>query len=144
MKLEKLPGDRRHPFFLLILAFSVLPLSGCGASAEKTQRVSGTVTFDGKPLESGVMMFVPVGKDASPVRVSLNTNGGYEAFAPAGEYKVTINSYSNPTPDLEEGDPGYKTPKSLLPVKYSSLVQTPLTCVVGDQESSADFALTAK
>ena len=42
---------------LTVVAMIVLP-SGCGSSAKDTCAVSGTVTWNGKPLPEGTILFV--------------------------------------------------------------------------------------
>ncbi|QEL17957.1 hypothetical protein [Limnoglobus roseus] len=41
------------------LVFGVLLFSGCGGTLDNTTHVSGTVTFDGKPLPAGMIVFEP-------------------------------------------------------------------------------------
>ncbi|MDR2438465.1 MAG: hypothetical protein LBE12_03705 [Planctomycetaceae bacterium] len=44
-------------FFVTILIF--LPFTGCGGDGLNRTSVNGKVTFDGKPIESGFIMFKP-------------------------------------------------------------------------------------
>lgn len=68
---------------LLTLAF----VAGCG---EKTATVSGTVTFNGKPVEYGTISFRPTG--SGQVFAAEIHNGAYSApGAHAGEHKVEIH-----------------------------------------------------
>ena len=45
--------------FLILIAFSILIVAGCGDSGPKMARVEGTVTYDGKPLSAATIIFTP-------------------------------------------------------------------------------------
>jgi hypothetical protein len=54
-------------------------------------RVSGIVTYEGKPVESGAITFFPVdGK--SPTAGAMITQGEYSAVVALGEMKVVISA----------------------------------------------------
>jgi len=71
----------KHFFsFFLCIALLCLPLIGCGKP--KLQGFSGTVTYDGKPLESdGIVTFYPDAKKGNTMgasNVASIKNGRYE------------------------------------------------------------------
>jgi len=69
---------------LLVLAAVV----GCGGG---TSTVSGTVTFNGKPVEYGTISFRPTGSQGQVFAAEIN-NGEYSATgAQPGERKVEIH-----------------------------------------------------
>jgi hypothetical protein len=115
--------------------FVVMCLAGCGGG-EKTYKVSGTVTFDGKPVESGTISFESAAGGAG-VASSGITGGKYELQSKAGKKKVQITA-SRPLPGKEK-EP---TPpmESYIPVKYNTM--TELTKEVSaSAENRFDFDL---
>ena len=72
---------RRAPA-ALALAAALAFLSGCSGRPS----VSGTVTFNGQPVDGGVIVFIPEGQ------------GGKQASAPIVDGKFSISSGEGPTP----------------------------------------------
>ncbi|MCA9017327.1 MAG: hypothetical protein KDA77_18540 [Planctomycetaceae bacterium] len=136
------------------LVFCMLTACGCfGGSAEKIERaaVSGTITFDGKPLPEGSIQFVPdVDASGKPLRgkavQAVISNGTYSLEAEqgptVGSNKVLINA-SKKTGKFQESD-GQKTEilKQYLPSKYNS--ETTLKFDIKAGPNTADFTLEAK
>lgn len=61
----------------IALCFSVLVVLGCGAQDEMVP-VAGSVSYQGKPLEYGSVMFQPVGVDnAQPARSKIAADGTF-------------------------------------------------------------------
>ena len=120
-RLRRLVG----PTVLSALVFC-LWLSGCGGGELDTVSVDGTVTYDGKPLETGIVRFVPVDPEGmlatGPLKpggeFTLSTRGSDGVLE--GEYLVTVESYlideTVPEKDRELGIGGKK---SAIPQKYS-------------------------
>lgn len=83
--------------FLLPGALSIfaLTLAGCGGDGLDRYPVSGTVTFDGKPVEFGAVFFEPtasVGPIAPTVYLAIR-DGKYDAEDKGpikGKYRVTV------------------------------------------------------
>jgi len=77
-----------------ILGFAVVGLAGCTKASDPAS-VSGTVTYKGKPVTSGVVVLIGAdgrASDPGPVK----QDGSYEiAKAPAGIVKV---AFDNPAP----------------------------------------------
>lgn len=124
----------------LILIFGA---SGCSQS--DTIKVTGTVTFDGKPAEEAEVMFTPTtGRMASGVtdsngRFELSTNSPKDGAMP-GDHKVTIVQYYPP------GKPPPMTPGPLpsrFPTKYGDLSQTPFSAKV-ERGGKNDFTFDMK
>lgn len=65
------------------LVLGLVILAGCGESGEKLHQVSGTVTYDGKPIPKGLIFFDP---DAS------KGTGGMQGFANIldGKYNTAV------------------------------------------------------
>jgi hypothetical protein len=124
-------------------------VAGCaGEEQASVFPVSGKVTYRGKPLDTGRVVFNPLGNglelaegDIQPDgSYRLKTESGAEGAAP-GEYKVTVHAF---TPGVgEEGvDANYKPPKPLVPSKYLSMDASPLSKTVEKKENVIDLALT--
>ncbi|MCA1685427.1 MAG: hypothetical protein LC745_05475 [Planctomycetia bacterium] len=120
--------------FHTLLGVSVL-LAGCGGDPNKPAlgRVSGTVTYQGKPLTTGVVTFVPSsGPGAATGQAAsgeINGSGGYSlsTFEPGdgavlGVHTVTVQAREG---EIITGQgmpaPGQvvKVPKSLIPERYA-------------------------
>lgn len=107
----------RRALWLLVPFWSV----ACGNSNEfNTVPAAGTVTFKGKPLESGQIQLLP--ENDGPASVALIENGkfvlGTQAVGngtPPGKYRVTIFSYKE-TPTKF----GSSTTKSVIPDRYTT------------------------
>lgn len=139
------------PFALILCG---LTLSGCfGGSSEHIERapVTGTVTFDGKPLPAGSIQFIPdVDASGKPLRgqavQALITEGTYELPAESGPTvglnKVMINA-TRKTGKFQKID-GQKIEieQQYLPAKFNS--STTLKYEIKAGENTADFTLDAR
>jgi len=123
---------RRHGFFLIALA----GLTGfsCSPSGPKMVKVSGRVTYQGKPVPQGTVSFQSTQPDRRNATGEIDANGYYTLQteqpgdgAEEGAYSVTVSARDNPILDYIP-----KTPppiKFLAPAKYekpetSGIVQT--------------------
>src|SRR5688572_116279 len=98
---------RLSPLFSLCLAVVLLP--GCGGSdGPERYAVSGSVTLDGQPLDSGSILFGPEGDGGNGGGATI-TNGEYSIPADsglvAGKYRVRITSAGGAT-EVQEEMPG--------------------------------------
>lgn len=118
--------------FVLLLILSLFFLPGCGGPKETS--VSGTISWDGKPVD-GVIEFEPIngGKSAAANIVS----GQYEAKVSPGEkrvrllgYKVTGTKKAYNTPD----SPIIEEKKQILPAKLNEKTELTLT-VTGKKQT---------
>ncbi len=118
-------------------------VAGCGSGAEmrptleKVVPVSGTVTFQGKPLEYHQVSFIPtdgrraaVGTTDASGKFTLGTNGVGDG-APPGKHKVTITFAPPLTNDGASGSPIddpslLPKPKVVIPSKLGDPAKTDL------------------
>lgn len=130
---------------LLVLNFAIL---GCGGGVEgpATHPVSGTVTFEGKPIAKGSIGFIPVEIEGKPDAVGPDygldiVDGKYSGEVSAGEKKVAIYA-SWPTGETEEGDAGSPDVPVMesLPAKYNTESELTATIKEGANEG-LDFKL---
>ena len=125
----------------LLLAGALTLAAGCGAHDSS---VYGTVTLDGKPLESGTVSFHPVGEGAAAYgRIgadgSYRLHTGAEQGLAAGEYVVTVVATA-PPPNPHSEVVG----KLLTPARYGSFDQTDLRFTVEPGRNKIDLPLRTK
>ena len=120
-------------------------MTGCGDGiddAPEVAPVTGTVLWNGKPLEEGTIVFHPTsGRSASGtikggeiVEVTTTTKGD---GAPVGENKVTVFA-TKPDPKDTSG----MGTISLIPVKYNDVKKSGLNATIkSNQENSVAFDL---
>jgi hypothetical protein len=121
-----------------VLSCSMLLALGCssGPTGPAEYPVSGTVTLDGKPIETGRILFRKVGDGEHAYRGEI-TNGNYSFTSEPGKVKVEITA-SRPVPGKFDTSNGTPEPmgEMYIPKKYNS--QTTLEAEV---KSSGDNAL---
>lgn len=116
---------------------------GCGGS-EPTTTVTGKVTYEGKPVTSGVINFRAV-NGGDPFGGGLQTDGTYKTELPAGEYLVRIDS----PPEYSQGmdaEGRLSVPKEVsprqVPVEYGSFEGSGLKATIKDEgPQTVDFPL---
>ena len=109
----------------IVLGFAFLTLVGCAdtkVTDVKRVKVSGTVKLDGKPLQSGRIVF-DASNGQAPASISI-LDGKYDDVAPIGKCKVTINSSKKTTMrEITKMDgPGHDEVMeiNLLPERYNA------------------------
>ena len=116
-------------FFSVILAILA---AGCDGRSGKMVPVGGVVTYDGKPLETGTIVFRPepsrsnTGREASGV---IEPDGTYTLFTSAGQnsqegaapgwYNVGIVSTKEPDPTAKRIGAMPPPPTPLIPIEYA-------------------------
>lgn len=119
----------------------LLAAAGCGAG---TADVTGTVKYDGTPLDLGAITFVPDG-DGKAAKVSTRFYDGKYTIPAAdglkpGKYKVEINWLKKTGKQIPTGDgPPMDERKEGLPDKYHQ--KSTLTADVKGGPNTLDFAL---
>jgi hypothetical protein len=116
-------------------ACGLLLLGGCGGDSDGRQAVSGTVLFNGQPLDQGRIHFAPVEKGPTESGATIE-NGKYtvprESGLVPGTYKVSVFSYDRRGAKVQSdevpGDPGNTQFKERIPAKYN--VKSTLTAAV--------------
>jgi hypothetical protein len=157
---------RRVILFLVIVGS--IALSGCGESGIKYEHanVHGKVTFQGKPLAFGTILFMPVETPKEgpiqPASGAINPDGTYELTSQStpgavlGEHKVVVIAVEGGkiAPPPAAAKDGVQAPvaatkgskelqlKSAVPKKYSDPTSTPLTRKVVAGDNSIDIELT--
>ncbi len=125
----------------LLLLFSVLFASGCKSGDGKVD-VSGTVTFNGKPVEEGTVQFVHTADTADTVTI---TNGKYATRIPPGSKKIAVHGYRKTGEllrDPTDKQSGYPVVSNYIPAKFND--QSELTAEVSASGGTHDFNLTGE
>jgi len=84
---------------IVSLSFALI-VTGCGGGTPPMSQLSGTVTFKGKPIPAGNVMFTPdVSVAGGQIRMFMVKDGLYDSSKDpspglkAGQYEVTIMGY---------------------------------------------------
>lgn len=136
---------------MAVLSVAGLALLGCGGS--KTSHVTGTISYQGKPLPNAHVSFWPVegtGRAASGFTDSnghfkLGTLSADDGAAP-GKYGVSVIARGPERPlkpgEVGSGMPGEKMPGDpIIPLKYFAPDTSGLTFEVKRGSNRADFKL---
>lgn len=123
-------------FGLVCVFVGVLAVSGCTSSAT-TREVTGTVTFDDKPVEKGYIKFVPDDKTLGPDGGEI-TDGKFKLKAKPVPCHVEITA-SREVAGAQPDPMGTVPREDYIPEKYN--VKTELTADVKSKDSF-EFKLT--
>ena len=130
----------------LLLVASIL---GCGATTGPERAiVSGSVTYDGQPVEDGMIRFVPAEGTKAPVSGAVIKAGRYTADSqggvPVGTHRIEIlGNRPDPKAAPVVDVPGVEGPATIqyLPAKYNQTSQLTLTVKPGGGPMTKDFSL---
>ncbi|RUL88306.1 hypothetical protein [Tautonia sociabilis] len=138
----------RRSFSKLGLAVALAVVApGCGSSGPEMARVSGTVTYQGQPLESGSVSFISTDPERANAVGTIGPDGSYELQtrepndgAELGEYKIAISDIDPEA--MNSALPGEPVPlTSKLPQKYQDPSTSGLTRTVERGRNTFDFDL---
>lgn len=122
---------------------AIIAVAGCDSGGTK---VTGKVTFDDAPLESGSILFV----DATGTRGTTGTdihNGDFSLTLPSGSYKVQITAQKMTAVKSLPTTGGAKTPseemRNYIPARYHG-DKSELTATVDGKPLSFDLKSDAK
>jgi hypothetical protein len=132
----------------IILFGALLPATaGCGDGRPETFKVTGTVIYQGKPLEGASVMFIP--KKTRPSSGTTDAQGRFTllSFSPddgavAGEHTVCVSKVLH-----DSKEPAHSMRNTnvrfVVPQKYSSQLTSPLRAMV-TKEGPNDFRFELK
>jgi hypothetical protein len=146
----------------LLLSFAaglglVFSLGGCSSDPNmpKLGKVHGTITYKGKPLDGGHIVFTPAtgkgGETGQNATGEINSDGTYEVTtfntgdgAILGQHVVTVvvrpKDEKSHEPD-KYGRINYELPKGVTPSKYATPDKSPLRCTVVAEGTKFDIDL---
>jgi hypothetical protein len=141
-------------FVRLMLVVVVVFSIGCGESSSLLP-ATGTVTYQGKPVENATVTFVPEKGDMSTGTTDVSgkfemktkgkpgANAGKNTVYIAKQDLKGVSTTMTPEDMMKMASKGASfTPKSLLPAKYNDPKNVVLTADVQSGKSTFDFALT--
>jgi hypothetical protein len=128
----------RNPKAAASFLLAVALVAGCGGG-DQTGEVSGIVTYDGKPVESGGITFSP---EKGPTAGGVIKDGKYTATVAVGPAKVSITGSK-----IVGEKKAYNTPNSpvgtisaeSLPAKYNKATQLRYDVQPGAQTKDFDL-----
>ncbi|TWT39735.1 hypothetical protein [Blastopirellula retiformator] len=124
----------------MLVLLPLLILVGCGESdGVKRLTVTGTVTFQGKPLTDGGISFED--PTTGYAAASQFQDGAFQVQLPVGEYKVMIEPTMVEVPSRDGNSPPSQRPSVDLPRKYFSAATTDLKAKVADDSTNFAFDL---
>jgi hypothetical protein len=131
----------RKTMRVLVIACVIGMLGGCG-SKNTLVEIGGNATYDGKPIEKGLIRFLPV-DGATPTAAAEIANGRYTVKVSPGKKQVQIESYKVVGQHYHRNDPNDRlldTLEQILPDRYN--VNSELTCDIEPGERVYDFTLS--
>lgn len=115
------------------MSIMLISCIGCDGSPA-TYTVSGSVSYQGKPVTGGLINFMPTA--GQPLGGRINEDGTYSYRLPAGEFKVRIDTPPPMPEGWEEGDPLPKPKPRQVPEKFGQYRSSGLTTTVDAGSSS--------
>jgi hypothetical protein len=138
--------------FWLGLAITAAIYCGCGGDRGPERIVvSGTVTYNGKPLGEGEIRFMPVATAAAPVSGAIIKDGRYRVDlrggVPVGAHKVQILAYRRGDSQSDQRAPqlikeGRGHFIQYIPQRYNLNSELKITIEPGSKAITKDFDLT--
>lgn len=142
-----------------LCASLILALGGCSGDPNlpKLGKVSGHVTYQGKPVEAGRVVFTPIagkgGETGQSATGEISSGGSYSMTtfntgdgAILGQHVVTVVVREKGSEDMgkpkADGTLDYKLPKLVTPSKYASAETSPLRCTVVEGGTTFDIEIT--
>jgi hypothetical protein len=123
-----------------LVLLTMTALAGCGGSGDGTQfEVTGTVTYQGKIVPSGTVLFQP-GSGKAIVAV-IDEEGRYEMLAPSDTYQVAVVSSAGIPDDVDPWQANVKLPPPLVPAKYGRPETSGTKVTVAADNTTLDISL---
>lgn len=142
--------SRRQLVLLFFWTVVYLPTAGCGGLQQA--ELSGEVTYDGTPVESGFMRFFPVQGTPGDGASANIEDGKYSLAADdglvAGAYRVSIMASRETGRKIKVPEPTPDAPSHVmetfqyLPEKFNSRTELQVTLKPGSNKE--DFVLSSK
>jgi hypothetical protein len=132
---ERMIASWQRIFAVLMVS---LVFGGCGRHGPAQYPVCGTVTYRGKTVPTGNVMFVP--KHGTPTAAVIGPDGSYRLMAAVGEYQIGVTAVSVPPPGANP-ETHHPSPP-LVPPKFGRPETSGLLAEVdADRQNRIDFKL---
>ena len=132
------------PFVFRVAALlTTVALAGCADAPPAAVEVSGSATYDGQPIASGIISFVPLDSERPPGGAAI-TDGRYRLYPEValrpGPYRVELR-WARPTGEKREAGYGQSPDvfAESLPAKYHA--DSVLRAELAPGMNALDFAL---
>ena len=116
------PGTWRSPsgvwpaWQLMAMMIVAMAAAGCSSGRDAGRiRVAGSVSFDGKPLGHGAVLFARTG-DRDVASTPIRAGGAFTVALLPGDYDVAVRCFA--AADSTQTSADWESPKSLIPEKY--------------------------
>lgn len=133
----------------LMPAFLMLICGGCGAKGPPPVAVSGNVSFEGKPVTQGIVLFMS--EQGFGSSAEINSRGNYALRSqygkgiPAGTYRVIVTPLPEVVSESDVPSPSAKNDTHPeIPKKYRDFATSGLEVSLNDQPTVFDIPLKAK
>lgn len=132
---------QRRLFALLACGGTLISLGGCGGKSDRVV-VSGTITYDGAPVEKGQIRFVPTNGPVviDPINAGSYTTEGTSGV-PLGDHRIEITGYDGQEYANAPTGPGSPPIKQLLPEKYNRKSELTVTIDASSGDAPLNFDL---
>jgi hypothetical protein len=137
-------NSRANP---LLVIFALALVAGCSSGDPTRLAVEGQVTFEGQPLPSGKISFVPMPGTSSPTGGATITDGKFKIEQAkglrAGSFRVEIRAVRSTNKTVRDDVSGgtIEQKESYIPKRYNENSELIAEIKPGEPLS---FALTAK
>jgi hypothetical protein len=135
---------------MLLVAMGLLASLGCRPRSDRLP-ISGNVTLNGTPLDSGSVRFSSTGGEKIFATGAMIQNGGYhipqEKGLPPGTYHLEINSPDAKAPlvaaPAAPGEPTIRTAPERIPSEYNVNSKKTIE-VTADGKNNFDFEIVSR
>jgi hypothetical protein len=115
-------------------------LAGCSESSPTT-KLSGTVSYQGEPLDHGSLRFY--GADGRPIGSVIREDGTYQIDLLPGEYTVGVTSPPKLPPGYQEGDQIPHDPRA-VPPEYGQPQTSSLSTTIAAESAEQTYDISLK
>jgi len=124
---------------------------GCGRNGPERVIITGTVTYQGEPLEHGEIRFIPIEGTKAPVSGAAIDGGEYvvsgRGGVPVGTHKIEIVAhrvdpkYAGSADSLSQDVDGAPPRQQYLPERYNVHTELQIVIEPGSREIISNFDL---
>ncbi|MBA2113018.1 hypothetical protein [Bremerella alba] len=131
----------KYSFGLLLCVFVCTFTVGCGPGGPPSGKVTGSVTYNDKPLMTGTVILVPEQEGLGYAQGTIQPDGTYQAETKEYGQNIPVGSYRVMISAVEDRGPEHPA-RPLIPFHYSSEAQSGLQANVQEGDNTIDFHLT--